>query len=104
MGRRRPFLLFGTPLLVVAYVSLWFPPTPAESPANTAYLICMYVFFGLVTATVTTPYQASIPEITTTPRQRFQLTAAGGIFAIFGHILAAFIGPLIVRSTLDGMS
>jgi len=93
-GRRKPFLYFGTPLLMVAAASLYFPPTPGPSVANTAYLTGMVTVFGVMHASVSTTYQASIPEVTKT--ERLRLTSVSGVLSILGHIVTAFVGPVNV--------
>ena len=45
MGRRKPFLPFGSPLLAVVFVLLWFPPTQGVTMMNNIWIVVMVCIF-----------------------------------------------------------
>jgi GPH family glycoside/pentoside/hexuronide:cation symporter len=63
-GRRRPFILAGSPLLAVCFVLLWRPPAQGPSAVNTIYLIIILGLFFFLYTMVLNPYTALLPEIT----------------------------------------
>ena len=95
MGRRRPFMLFGTPILALSFGALWFPPFEPGSTANAIYFgAAMFVFWVAFTAVVA-PYVALLPEITTTTKSRVELSSYMGVFMVLGVVASALlIGPM----------
>ena len=41
LGRRMPYILYGTPVLVLSFFLLWFPPVAGEAVENTIWLTAM---------------------------------------------------------------
>lgn len=94
LGRRMPFLLFGAPLLAVAFGSMWFPPFEAGSFLNSAYLVFTMCLYWFAFTVVVAPYFALIPEIATSDKQRVSLSSFMAIFTILGGVAAVAIGPV----------
>lgn len=94
-GRRRPFIVAGTPVFLVSFACLWFPPFAPGSPGNAVYLgVVMAIFFAAFTF-VLGPYSALLPEIARTNQERVKLSTFAGVAMILGTILGALLtGPL----------
>ncbi len=92
MGRRLPFLLFGGPILAVAFLALWFPPFEPGSFANSSYLVGTLCFYWFAFTLVVAPYFALIPEIAETSKERVQLSSSMAIFTVLG--LAVGLGAV----------
>ncbi|MEZ4267857.1 MAG: MFS transporter [Myxococcota bacterium] len=104
IGRRMPFLLWGTPLFVIAYIALWFPPFPpaaGEVPwyldGNVWYLAGSYTFYWIIFTVVLGPYSALLPEVATTGRGRIVLSSVMGLLGAIGSIFGLLSGELISK-------
>lgn len=97
IGRRRPVLLLGVPILVI---SIWMLFIPVDGAGALYLLLCiagMYVgttFVGL-------PYGAWGAEISPDYHQRSRVTAWREQFSLIGLIVASFI-PFAVEQYGDG--
>ncbi len=73
-GRRRPFIVLGTPALVACFIFLWDPPPLPPGPTF-MYVLAILAGFFFCFATVMNPYAALLPDIT--PGGRRRVEAAG---------------------------
>ncbi|MBI4570826.1 MAG: MFS transporter, partial [Chloroflexi bacterium] len=69
-GRRLPFIVLGTPLLALTFFLLWTPPVDHESLWNGLYLFALLEAFFLFNTLVGGPYDALLPEIATSSKDR----------------------------------
>ena len=83
-GRRRPWLVIGTPLLVLGLIAFYNPPAFHSGEALFAYAMLFYIFTGTLDSVINANYGALFPEIfpddaslakTHAMRQAFQLVA-----------------------------
>lgn len=88
LGRRIPFILYGTLPLILSFVLIWFPPVTGESIWNFVYLSLMLSLFFIFFTIVVAPYLALIGEITRTKEERINLTMMMGISQIIGVMIA----------------
>ncbi len=85
-GRRMPWIIFGTPLLALFSVLIWFPPDKTGlghvwgtvlgvslSP-NFVWLLIMHTGFWLLYSAVVAPYLSLLPEITPYKNERIKLS------------------------------
>lgn len=95
LGRRLPFLLYGTPLLALSFAALWFPPFEPGSTGNGVWLgVALFLYWSLFTAVVA-PYFALLPEIATTTAARVNLSSYMAVAMALGGLVAAIgIGKL----------
>ena len=98
LGRRRPWMAAGLPLLVVAFVALWFPPPAAapDSGAVVAHLaVALMVFYAAYTA-VFAPYNALLPELAQSSRARVRFSMGMALFEVLANV-AGSVGaaPLV---------
>jgi glycoside/pentoside/hexuronide:cation symporter, GPH family len=101
-GRRLPFVLFGTPVLVLAFLALFFPPFGAErSTATGIWLAATNTIFWCAFTAVVAPYLALLPEIATSSADRtristwmtgFSITATIVGNLVLGRVVARFHG------------
>jgi len=95
-GRRKPFILFGAPLLAVMFVVIWVPPVATVSLLNAVYLAVTASLFFFAFTVVVCPYLAMLPEITDDPSERVSLTVWQGGFNVIGAVVGmALAGYLI---------
>jgi len=91
-GRRRPWVVLGTPLFLVTMWLLCRPP-PQLSPLETVLL--MVAFFWCWT-TVLIPYLAQASEITNNDLSRNRINVLQAMFSSFGGIIPSFIVFLVI--------
>ena len=95
-GRRKPFILFGAPLLAVMFVLIWTPPTAEVSALNGVYLALTASVFLFAFTVVVCPYLAMLPEITTDAAERVRLTSWQGGFNIVGAVGGMLIAGYLI--------
>ncbi len=93
-GRRKPFIIFGTPLMIIAFIFLWTPPVAGESMINVIYLVSVFLIYFLFYTAIGIPYDALIAEIALTSEDRVKLTSWKLIYGIIGFMLVALAAPL----------
>lgn len=95
-GRRTPLIALGTPLLVIFFILLWTPPVDGLSMVNALYFFIVYNLVFFTSTLIMVPYQALLPELATTSRERISLSAMMAYFGIIGAVVASFISGLII--------
>jgi GPH family glycoside/pentoside/hexuronide:cation symporter len=96
LGRRIPFILYGSLPLCLSFVLIWFPPVQGESIWNFIYLTAMLSLFFIFFTIVVGPYLALIGEVTSNNKERMNLTMMQGITQVIGVMIAeAGSGALI---------
>jgi GPH family glycoside/pentoside/hexuronide:cation symporter len=103
-GRRVPFILFGTPLLALTFFLIWTPPVDNDSLWNGLYLFVVLEAFFLANTMVGGPYDALLPEIARSSRDRVSLSAWKVLFGAAGAGIVFILGgPLIAVWGFAGM-
>lgn len=92
LGRRRPFILLGVPILCV---SIWFLFVPIEGAGQFYLLICIAGMY-IGTTLIGLPYGAWGAELSPEYHQRARVTAWREQFTLIGLLLAAMV-PFIVE-------
>lgn len=99
IGRRRPWLLIGVPVMMLGVYKL-FMPDPGVGLFY--FLIWLTVFFVGSTA-IALPHRAWGAELSPDYHQRSRVTAAREIYVLVGLMVAAAV-PMIVEIRADGGS
>ncbi|MCB9507157.1 MAG: MFS transporter [Myxococcales bacterium] len=94
LGRRIPWILYGTLPLALTYAAIWFPPTATESVANAVFLGVVLALYWVFFTIVLGPYSALLPEIASTSDDRVRLSSAMALFTVAGILLGLAAGPL----------
>lgn len=95
MGRRRPFILYGTLFLALILILVWFPPTKGISMTNNIVLGFYLVIFGFLYPLVVNPYLGLMPEITPYLKERITLSGLMGLAEIIGRVIAQVAAGLV---------
>ncbi len=102
-GKRRPFLLYSMPFLVISVILIWYSPLTQEfggfNFGITLFLFLVLTMFYLNFAMLRSSYLSMTPEQSQDEQNRIQIGSLIGIFSILGTILGVFI-PLILQSQL----
>lgn len=99
-GRRRPFIFWGSFLMMFSLVAVWYPPVPELSNANFYYgafvLCCHWLFFSMTSI----PILALAPEVATSTEGRVKL----GIWVAVGSVLGIAIANALSGEFLVALS
>ncbi|MBN2051718.1 MAG: MFS transporter [Spirochaetales bacterium] len=94
-GRRKPFILFA--LLPTALVSalMWFPPHPGGGHwVNGVFIFVLVQLFFIFWTILANPYMSMIPQLTSDPKERIDITTLQAVFLMVGTALSAVIGNI----------
>jgi glycoside/pentoside/hexuronide:cation symporter, GPH family len=101
-GRRRPFLIFATPVMLISLVLLWTPPAPSSGSVNAIYFLVVSIAFYTSFHLIGIPYDSSLPEMASTAPERVSLSMWKNLFGTFGVLIGALlVAPLF--SSLGGL-
>jgi GPH family glycoside/pentoside/hexuronide:cation symporter len=92
LGRRKPYVLIGAPLLSLCFFYVWAPPDTGPTLLNQAVLFLSLFGYWLFFTVVVGPYLALLPEITPYNHERLSLSA---LMSVFGDVLGTLSGNLL---------
>lgn len=92
-GRRKPWLVMGTPLMLLGTVMIFMPPDGAGILHLLIWTVLMYFGWTMVTL----PYGAWGAELSTQYHQRSRVTASREGFILLGLFIAA-LAPALVQA------
>jgi GPH family glycoside/pentoside/hexuronide:cation symporter len=87
-GRRIPYIIVGTPVMVLGMMCIWFPPVAHESLANAVWVAFWMTLISCAFALVVAPYLSLLPELTPHRDERVALSAYMALFEITGVLVA----------------
>lgn len=103
-GRRRPWVLYGTPFLFLTGIALWFPPVAGTSWWNFIWLTLTCGGFWLFFTVVVAPYLALLPEITPFDDERAVVSSYMGVGDVFSMIVAFLLGAKCIETYKNGVN
>ncbi|MFX1285637.1 MAG: MFS transporter [Promethearchaeota archaeon] len=95
-GRRKPWLLLGSPVIAISFVAIFLIPTPATDILFP--VIWLAIFNGIYNAAYAATfcvYLAIIPEICQTPEERTSISTYRQGFYLVGFVLGVIIGAFV---------
>jgi GPH family glycoside/pentoside/hexuronide:cation symporter len=95
-GRRKPWMLVGTPLMMISLWMLFVPPEGVSMLYLFVWISFLYLSFTLVDL----PYRAWGAELSTDYRERSQVTGWRESFGYLG-LIASLVIPLVMAFALD---
>jgi GPH family glycoside/pentoside/hexuronide:cation symporter len=107
-GRRRPFLMFASPFVLLGAVLIWMPPSLTNYTLNAVYFMFIILVFHTSNSLVGIPYDASMPEMAPETHARVGLSYWKNVFGIIGVLIGslvaaplfATIGPVAMGATV----
>lgn len=97
-GRRRPYIFWGSILMMFTFVGAWYPPVAGTSYWNLAFGTFMLCAHFLMFTITTVPILALGPEVARSQSARVKLGIWIGVGFIFGLAIAnALTGELVTR-------
>ena len=100
LGRRRPYLLAGIPLVFLSFFALFYPFNMDEEMTRFFFVILSYLFFSTVVSLVSLNYNALQAEITLDYNERSVLSSAR-IFFLHTGIDRGGADPIGNRQSLS---
>ena len=88
-GRRTPFMLYSTLPAVICCILIFYPPAEAISRSNALWLIFPLTLFFVTTTTYAIPYNALLPELAQTNREKVRLSSFQQVGFVLGMIIAS---------------
>jgi oligogalacturonide transporter len=101
LGRRRPYLLVGIPLVFLSFFALFYPVNFESETSRFIFVMATYLFFSTVVSLVTLNYSALQAELTLDYNERTSLATFRIFFSTFSSILCALLPLEIVKASAD---
>lgn len=101
MGRRRPYLLLGIPLIFLSFFALYYPYQMESETMRFVSVVLSYLFFSTVVSIVMLNYNALHSEITLDYNERSSLSSIRILFSTLASIIAALVPLEIVKAFDD---
>ncbi len=99
LGRRRPFIAFGTVPLIVSFALVWAPPGGTDSLANIVWLLVVGTSFFTLFSVVVNPYLAMLPDIARTDDDRVTTSAMLAGFGLSAEVMTMVGGSILAGLT-----
>lgn len=103
LGKRKPFLLLGIPLIAVLMIVAWMPPMCPNGDPNYAPTAIYYLVVTLLVymnqALLASTYLSMLAEQSTETGNRVKIATLQGIFSIVGTVLSLLI-PILIESKI----
>ena len=93
-GRRRPWLMIGTPLMVLGLIAFYSPPSLAGTPLL-AYAMLFYILTGTLDSVINAGYGALFPELFKTDKERAATNALRQAFQLVAMIISIALTPVV---------
>jgi glycoside/pentoside/hexuronide:cation symporter, GPH family len=97
-GRRRPWLVIGTPLLVLGFMAFYSPP--AFLHGNSLFIYCMlfYMLTGTLDSVINANYAALFPELFRDDTSRATTNAMRQAFQLVAMIISIALTPMVTHA------
>jgi len=94
-GRRRPWLVIGTPLLVLAFIAFYSTPEFLAGQSLFAYAMLFYILAGTLDSVINANYGALFPELFRTDASRASTNALRQAFQLVAMIISIALTPMV---------
>ena len=96
-GRRRPYFLFGAPLVFIAFVIMWHPLRTDSEVTKIIFFIFAYILMNMASTIVSVPFLAMSAELSTDYDERTSITNVRMILSIISSLICA-VSPMLIVS------
>ncbi|MGE5599757.1 MAG: MFS transporter [Bacteroidota bacterium] len=100
LGRRRPYFLAGTVLIVLSFAALWLPVRPATQWSAFAFFLLVWLFHETVCSMVLVPFYALGGDLTDDYQERNTIM----FFRLFLSTLAIITVTLLSKTIVNGFA
>ncbi len=94
-GRRRPWLVIGTPLLVLCFIAFYSTPAFLAGESLLAYAMLFYILTGTLDSVINANYGALFPELFRTDASRATANAMRQAFQLVAMIISIALTPVV---------
>jgi GPH family glycoside/pentoside/hexuronide:cation symporter len=94
-GRRKPWLVIGTPLLVLGLIAFYNTPAFLDGQALYAYAMLFYILTGTLDSVINANYGALFPELFPDDVSRAKTNAMRQAFQLVAMIISIALTPVI---------
>ena len=103
-GRRKPWLVIGTPLLVLGLVAFYSTPEFLAGKSLLAYAMLLYIFTGTLDSVINANYGALFPELFKTDASRAKTNAMRQAFQLVAMVISVALTPVITGAIGYGLT
>jgi GPH family glycoside/pentoside/hexuronide:cation symporter len=97
-GRRRPWLVIGTPLLVLGFIAFYSPPSFLSGNSLVVYCMLFYMFTGTLDSVINANYGALFPELFRDDASRASTNALRQAFQLVAMIISIAMTPMVTKA------
>jgi GPH family glycoside/pentoside/hexuronide:cation symporter len=97
-GRRRPWLVIGTPLLILTFVAFYSTPSFLAGQSLFAYAMLFYILAGTLDSVINANYAALFPELFRTDASRASTNALRQAFQLVAMIISIALTPMVTSA------
>jgi GPH family glycoside/pentoside/hexuronide:cation symporter len=97
-GRRRPWLVIGTPLLVLCFIAFYSPPQFLEENSLVVYCMLFYMLTGTLDSVINANYGALFPELFREDSNRANVNALRQAFQLVAMIISIALTPMVTNA------
>jgi len=103
-GRRRPWLVIGTPLLILCFVAFYNVPAFLAGESIFAYGMFFYIMTGTLDSVINANYAALFPELFREDTSRAKTNAMRQAFQLVAMIISIALTPTITDALGYGLT
>lgn len=97
-GRRRPWLVIGTPLLALCLIAFYSTPEFLTGNSLFAYAMLFYILTGTIDSVINANYGALFPELFRTDASRAATNALRQAFQLVAMIISIALTPMVTSA------
>jgi GPH family glycoside/pentoside/hexuronide:cation symporter len=97
-GRRRPWLVIGTPLLILTFIAFYATPEFLAGKSLFAYAMLFYILAGTLDSVINANYGALFPELFRTDASRASTNALRQAFQLVAMIVSIALTPMVTNA------
>ncbi len=100
-GRRRPYILFGSMLIIASFAFLFLPmPGVGSKTLKIIVYLFAYLFYNTLSTVIGISYTSFSAELATTPKETTQVNTLRLIFSMFSSAIATVGGTYLLDKLL----
>jgi GPH family glycoside/pentoside/hexuronide:cation symporter len=97
-GRRRPWMVIGTPLLILCFIAFYSTPAFLSGDSLFAYAMLFYILTGTLDSVINANYGALFPELFRTDASRAKTNALRQAFQLVAMIISIALTPMVTSA------
>jgi GPH family glycoside/pentoside/hexuronide:cation symporter len=103
-GRRRPWLVVGTPLLILTFIAFYNIPAFLKGDAVFGYALLFYILAGTLDSVINANYGALFPELFRDDTSRAKTNALRQAFQLVAMIISIALTPMVTNALGYGLT